>query len=79
MKYFVSDDWEKLLEKESKMVKKSSKIVEKNITIQNLEFRIQNSCQTLVVFPDLRTIMNSVDKKELTEKEVAFLSSTNSQ
>lgn len=59
MKYFVSDDWEKLLDKEVKWKWKME--------------------QTLIVYPDLRTILNSVDEKELAKKEVAFLSSTNSQ
>ena len=59
MKYFVSDDWEKLLDKEVKWKWKME--------------------QTLIVYPDLRTILNTVDEKELAKKEVAFLSSTNSQ
>ena len=59
MKYFVSDEWEKLLEKESKWKGKIE--------------------QTLIVYPDLRTIMNTIDEKEFAKKEVAFLNSTSSQ
>jgi len=80
MKYFVSDDWEKLLGLKPKRVKRNEWCVT-SYKIANLSLSLdtRNSAQTLVVYPDLWTIMNSVDEKELTKKEVAFLSSTNSQ
>lgn len=61
IKYFVSDEWEKLLGKEIKAEKKEKK------------------WQTLVVYPDLRTISNSEYANVLGDKDVAFLSSTSSQ
>jgi len=77
MKYFVSDDWEKLLEKEVKCRKDNGKC-EKQDFIHS-PFAISPMGQTLIVYPDLRTILNTVDEKELAKKEVAFLSSTNTQ
>jgi len=62
MKYFVSDEWGKLLDKEVKWKWKME--------------------QTLIVYPDLWTILNTVDESRsvgVAEKEVAFLSSTNTQ
>lgn len=77
MKYFVSDDWEKLLEKKVKRETDNGK--RDHEYVNRLPFAVSPAGQTLVVYPDLRTILNTLDEKELTKKEVAFLSSTNSQ
>ena len=77
MKYFVSDDWEKLLEKKVKRITDNAQRETDNV--KRVPFTVSPEGQTLIVYPDLWTIMNSVDEKELTKKEVAFLSSTNSQ
>lgn len=50
------------------LLKKEVKIAKKN-----------QKGQTLMVFPDLRTILNRIDEKVLEDKEVAFLTSTSTQ
>jgi hypothetical protein len=80
MKYFVSDDWEKLLEKKVKSKKDN---VERDLeSVDRSPFAISPIGQTLIVYPDLRTIMNTVDEPRsvgVAKKDAAFLSSTNSQ
>jgi len=76
MKYFLPvGDVNSLLEREIK----KSKIWKESDKSEKIWFKIAESGQTLIVFPDLWTLFNTIDEKSLNEKNVAFLSSTQTQ
>jgi len=74
VRLFFADDIEKLLQREKKSVKpKVSKV-------ENLwKFNFASEWQTLIVFPDLRTMFNMTDDSFREGEGVAFLSATQTQ
>jgi hypothetical protein len=64
IRHFVTDELEKLLEREHKSIKSK---VHKVCKVE--KFSIAENGQTLIVFPDLRTMTNSLSVEGGTEEE----------
>lgn len=85
VRLFVTNDIQKLLEREEKL--KASKKIPARSRPQNLnagmtgrnEVIIPEEWQTLIVFPDLRTMFNSTSEQFRESEGVAFLSATQTE
>lgn len=76
IRLFVTNDIEKLLEREWKLKAQSSKL---KAAVQSWGFSLSDIGQTLIVFPDLRTMFNSTDEAFRESEGVAFLSATQTE
>ena len=76
VRLFFADDIEKLLEREGKLKHWKT---ESKFEIWNLKFKIWKEWQTLIVFPDLRTMFNTTDEAFREDLHIAFLSATQTQ
>lgn len=78
VRLFFADDIQKLLERESKLSKIAKNWPKLTKIVQNI-FSLAQEGQTLIVFPDLRTMFNTSDENFRTDPAVAFLSSAQTQ
>lgn len=83
LRYFISFDIEKLIWNwKQKPENKNNKIKNNEILIENWSIEISNKeivGQQLIVFPDLRTLFNTVDEKLLSIKWNVLLNSNDTQ
>lgn len=76
IRLFITNDIQKLLEREWKLKTKSLK---STAAIQFCDFSLVDTGQTLIVFPDLWTMFNSISDQFREDYWVAFLSSTHTE
>ncbi len=82
VRLFVTNNIEKLLERENKLSKSAKnwqKVAEYWQKIVEHWFSLATEGQTLVVFPDLRTMFNSTSEQFRENQGVAFLSATQTE
>ena len=76
IRLFVTNAIEKLLEREGKLKAQGSKL---KAVVQSWGFSLATEGQTLIVFPDLRTMFNTTDEAFRESEGVAFLSATQTE
>lgn len=76
IRLFVTNDIEKLLEREGKLKAQSSKL---KAVVQSSNFSLAAEGQTLIVFPDLWTMFNSTSEQFRESEGVALLSATHTE
>ncbi len=88
IKYFLPKEIATLLKKSPKKLTKTkqsiktstqSSISSYQLTILNQKYSISDQGQTLMVFPDLRTLYNTVPENFLAKEHVAILYSSSTQ
>ncbi len=76
IKYFLSPEIDKLLER--KTAKKKS-ILTNSCINWNQNMQLDVEWQNLIIFPDLWTLMNTIDKSVMQQSHIDVLQSTNTQ
>lgn len=76
IRLFVTNEIEKLLEREGKLKAQSSKL---KVVVQSSSFSLAVEGQTLIVFPDLWTMFNSTTEDFRESDGVAFLSAMHTE
>ncbi len=81
IKYFLPKEIPNFLKKSPKKITKTKKLNYNShqLTIFDQEYSISDKGQTLIIFPDLWTLYNTIPEKFLAEKNIAVLHSSSTQ